>query len=614
MASGTIAQTSSSNSNVSTRIVWSSTSNNTTNVSTVTASLQVQKLSGTSSTLGTFSGTLTINGISKSVSQYGTWAVGTWEEVGSNSVSVSHNTDGSKSININGSLTQTGTTLAGTFKQSGTAILDSIPRATQLSDETGTIGSALSISWSRASSSFTHTLKYTFGSLSGTIGTGLGTSTSWTIPTTFYAQIPNAKSGTGTLTLQTYNDSTLVGTSTATLTATCNESACKPTITASVVDSNSTTKALTGNSAKLIKAYSTALITPTITTENSATLKTKALNNTEFTSTTVSILKTTVSTFSITATDSRGYSTTVTVGFSSNLIDYAPLTLNNEISRPSQVGNQMVMNFNGNFYNQSFGSVSNVLVMSLAVREQGSTNWTTIKTLVNNTDYKYNGNTYNSGATTSQTNIYIDNPLISTKVWDYKKAYEFRTTFSDKLSTSYDYITVIKGEPVANWFEKDDNKYFNINGILNRNGESFVKDVLTSTSSNDSLSANQGKLLNDSISALASSLGLGGIDSSTLNASGGYIRFKNGFTINWKAISATLGGAAWGYLYYSDHSMGNWTKPFSVVFSAFCNINSNYYWGNVYNHSTTSAGIVRALRATSTTSTGTLYVVGIGIS
>ena len=94
-----------------------------------------------------------------------------------------------------------------------------------------TMGSANNITITRASSSFTHTLTYSFGSATGTIATKTtSTSVSWTPPTSLASQIPNSTSGSCTLTCYTYNGSTLVGTSTATVTLSVPTSI-KPTIT-----------------------------------------------------------------------------------------------------------------------------------------------------------------------------------------------------------------------------------------------------------------------------------------------------------------------------------------------------------------------------------------------
>lgn len=83
------------------------------------------------------------------------------------------------------------------------------------------MGSATTISISRASSSFTHTLTYSFGSATGTITTkATSTSVSWTPALALANQIPSTTSGTCTITCDTYNGSTKIGTKTCTLTLT----------------------------------------------------------------------------------------------------------------------------------------------------------------------------------------------------------------------------------------------------------------------------------------------------------------------------------------------------------------------------------------------------------
>lgn len=118
------------------RIVCSSTKNDSNNTSTVTATVQIKK-SGSSSTSGTFSGTITIDGTSYSVSKYDTWKWGDWRTVASATKIVTHNADGSKKINISTSLKQTGTSMAGTYSASGSATLDTINRASKLSEIEG---------------------------------------------------------------------------------------------------------------------------------------------------------------------------------------------------------------------------------------------------------------------------------------------------------------------------------------------------------------------------------------------------------------------------------------------------------------------------------------------
>ena len=145
-------------------------------------------------------------------------------------LTVSHNADGTKSgtITVNWPISVTlnsGSTI-GPLNISCNATLPTIPRASTVSFSSSsmTAGTAYTINISRASSSFTHKLSYSFGSGSGlTTGlgasNGVGTSTSFTPPTSLFQNyMTNASSGTLKITCQTYNGSTLVGSKTASAT------------------------------------------------------------------------------------------------------------------------------------------------------------------------------------------------------------------------------------------------------------------------------------------------------------------------------------------------------------------------------------------------------------
>lgn len=80
---------------------------------------------------------------------------------------------------------------------------------------TGYIGSPLTISITRYATTFTHTLKYAFGNTSGTIVEKTSsTSITWTPDINLCKQIPSALQGVCTITCETYDGSTLVGSST----------------------------------------------------------------------------------------------------------------------------------------------------------------------------------------------------------------------------------------------------------------------------------------------------------------------------------------------------------------------------------------------------------------
>ena len=149
--------------------------------------------------------------------------------VASGTTKITHNADGTKSFSL--SIEAGVYTYAVSVTASGTHTLDTIPRASTVSATNANMGSASTITITRASSSFTHTLTYSFGSTTGTIvSKTTSTSVSWTPALTLANQIPNAVSGTCTITCDTYNGSTKIGSKTCTLTLTVPASV-KPTMT-----------------------------------------------------------------------------------------------------------------------------------------------------------------------------------------------------------------------------------------------------------------------------------------------------------------------------------------------------------------------------------------------
>lgn len=149
--------------------------------------------------------------------------------VASGTTKITHNADGTKSFSL--SIEAGVYTYAVSVTASGTHTLDTIPRASTVSATNANMGSASTITITRASSSFTHTLTYSFGSTTGTIvSKTTSTSVSWTPALTLANQIPNAISGTCTITCNTYNGSTKIGSKTCTLTLTVPTSV-KPTMT-----------------------------------------------------------------------------------------------------------------------------------------------------------------------------------------------------------------------------------------------------------------------------------------------------------------------------------------------------------------------------------------------
>ena len=160
---------------------------------------------------------VTINGSSGS----GTWTYDfrsvSSVTLASGSITVPHNADGTKTISVSASAT--GSSI-GDASVSGTLTLTTIPRASTPTFSANPVdaGTAVTVTTNRASATFTHEIDYSIGAASGSVGTGIGASTSWTPPLSLLNQIPNSTTGVVTITTRTYSGATLIGTTTTSLT------------------------------------------------------------------------------------------------------------------------------------------------------------------------------------------------------------------------------------------------------------------------------------------------------------------------------------------------------------------------------------------------------------
>lgn len=209
--------------------------------------------------------------------------------------------------------------------------LTTIARASQPScitypnttSDVGNIGGTFTIHMNRKSTSFTHTVRYSWYNKSGTIATNVTDNCQWTIPNDFAEDIPNAKSGWGTIYADTYNGNTLIGTKSVVFW--CNVADASPTFNVDYEDINSTTLAITSDDQKIIRNQSTLQINVTnATAYKYATLSSiiAEINGITYNAT----LSGTTATFNIgeinvstntnavvTLTDSRGFTATQTL-------------------------------------------------------------------------------------------------------------------------------------------------------------------------------------------------------------------------------------------------------------------------------------------------------------
>lgn len=168
---------------------------------------------------------------------------------------VPHNSDGTKTVNIQVSLNINAAGYGSSTVEFNLP-LPTIPRASTVNDVTGTLGSSMTININRKNDSFKHTVTYNFGSFSGTIATNVDTSVSWTPPINLATAIQNKTSDLGNITVDTYSGSSKIGTSTCRLTLNVPDSV-KPTLSSiTLTDSNTTVKNLLNTANTFVQVMS----------------------------------------------------------------------------------------------------------------------------------------------------------------------------------------------------------------------------------------------------------------------------------------------------------------------------------------------------------------------
>ena len=357
---------------------------------------------------------------------------------------ISHNADGTGTvgiaINIHG-YTQSGGAGSG-WAISGrqTITLTTIPRASTIGATDANIGAVSMIAIGKKHPSYTHSIQYQFGDLSGYITADGGvsatevklseTSIPWVVPESFYSQIPNAKSGWGSLTCRTYSGSTQIGDAkSTTFTATAAESVCRPSVSGAVVDINDATKALTGNASILVRYMSTARCAITASAKNGASIAAKTINGISVTGGSLDIPNVDNGNIVFTTQDSRGYTASDTV--SASMIPYVLLTNNATAARTDPTSGNARLVLSGNCFVGSFCAVDNAVTATYKI---GSGAEVPI-------DLTVSGDQYDASVDLSGL--------------DYTKSHTIHVTVSDKLSSVTKKVQVNRGIPVFDWGEND---------------------------------------------------------------------------------------------------------------------------------------------------------------
>lgn len=258
----------------------------------------------------------------------------------SKTLDIYHNNDGTKTLTCSAWISMD--TPLSSNEQSYSQTLSTIPRASKptLSSSSVTMGNSVTISTNRASSSFTHSLYYQIGSGGwNTIGTGIGTSKSWTVPLSLANSTPNSTSLSVKLWLETYNGSTYIGANSVSLTANV-PSSVVPTINS--VNLSEAVLGIYSQFGAYVQGKSKISGSVSASGSYSSTIKSYSvsINGASYTSSsfTTDFLTTSGSnTCSVTVKDSRGRTKSQSVTF--NVIAYANSAINSfSVSRCDQDG------------------------------------------------------------------------------------------------------------------------------------------------------------------------------------------------------------------------------------------------------------------------------------
>lgn len=420
------------------QLSWTQTKDVANNRSTISWTLS--SIGGTEVYYSTGATTVKINGTQvyyKDRMDWTTYAFPAAKGSVSGTTTINHASDGTGSIKVELS---TAIWYYAISSYSNTWTLDTIPRASTptLSASSVNIGSAITINTNRASSAFTHTIRYEWGSASGTIATGVGTSYAWTIPTSFANSIPNATSGTCKLYVDTYNGSTKIGTKSVTFTAKVpNADWTKPKI-------NSVTISPSGNAdwvgSRYVQSKTKARVVTGTAGQAGATIKTceVTIDGTKYTGTdiTSNILNNSGTvTATVVVTDSRGYTNTTTKNITVEA--YSKPYISNHSTQSKIICARC---------NDSGTLVSNGTRLRIMVSKK----WSALSGGINTALVQYQINSNSWVTASAHTVTASDIALTVTNITlDLKQTYKVNIKITDKFGTTDTYQYNIPTEEIA---------------------------------------------------------------------------------------------------------------------------------------------------------------------
>lgn len=449
MASGTVALVRTGNGYLQGQIVWSSTSNGSAaNTSSVTAELQIRR-SALNTTTGTFKGTFTVGSTSETISWYGSLPSMEWITIKTITVTIGHNADGNGScylyaiVNGPGATSMEGTYVSG----ASTVTLDWIPRfasivsVTDFTDEGNPV-----ITYSNPAGSAVSLLQACI-SLTGAKDDvqyrdipKTGTSYTFQLTEDERNMLRAATPNSNTLTVYVYIQSTIGGsTSGVYKTAIMSIVNADPAIAPTVVDTNSATIAVTGDSSILVALRSTAKVTINASAKKYASIASRRVEHGSAVLMGDGTVPVTNNPINITATDSRGNSVTKTAA--NTIVPYINPTCSIGNNIPETDGSY-ALEVTGLFYNGAIGMTANALTVQYCYKPAGGSYsaWTTFDSVT------INGNSYTAVA--NLTGL------------DYRTVYTFQARAIDAIYVAgvWSAEKAVIAEPVFDW-SKDDFRF-----------------------------------------------------------------------------------------------------------------------------------------------------------
>ena len=234
-----------------------------------------------------------------------------------------------------------------------------------------------------------------------------------------------------------------------------------PTLSPTIVDTNSTTTALTGNNTKFIRYFSNAQFTANATARKEATIAEYSVINGDntFTSGTGTVSGISNKTFHFNVVDSRGYIAEKSQDIT--LINYVKLT-GSLSALPLTATGELSFTIKGKYYNSSFGAASNTLTVDYVLKKNGQQ--------IEAANAIKGAVTYDSSSGYQYT--YTITGLEPTEIDGTNNDYTLAVTIKDKLMTVPLNEVTVSYMPIFDWGKRDFN--FNVPVHFSRG---FTNDV-----------------------------------------------------------------------------------------------------------------------------------------